>query len=196
MRSHFKQVATIRTAVVAGKINDAIEPARTIVEMQGVDTLPAVWRSSVKELQAASARIRQSPDLPEAAAATADIGMTCGGCHVELTGPTIEVSAPPSESATVAERMKRHLWATERLWEGLYGPSDEAWTAGAQMLASDPLSKDVLAAGDVLAKSLAQRVVKLGTKAGSAKGGEERAKVYAEVLATCAPCHARVRDEK
>jgi cytochrome c553 len=196
MRSHFKQVSSIRAAVIAGKIDDAIEPARVIVEMQGVDTLPKVWRSSVKELQAASARIRQSPDLPEAAAATADIGMTCGGCHVELTGPTVDVAAPPSASATVAERMRRHLWGTERLWEGLYGPSDDAWAAGAQALASEPFSKDELGAGDVLAKSLAERIVTLGKKATTTKQGEERAKIYAEVLATCAPCHARSRSEK
>ena len=195
MRSHFTQVALIRSAVVAGSIDDAIEPARLIVEMQGVHELPKVWRSAVRELQAASARIRTSPDLPEAAAATADIGMTCGGCHVELTGPTIDVGKPPPKDKTVADRMRRHLWATERLWEGLYGPSDSAWTAGANVLASDAFANDVLPKGDVLTKSIAARLVKLGKKAQTTRDGEERATIYAETLATCAPCHAKVRGQ-
>jgi hypothetical protein len=189
MKSHFTQVATIRAAVVAGNIDGAIEPARLIVEMQGVDTLPKVWRSSVRELQAASARIRQTPDLPGAAGAVADIGMTCGGCHVELNGPKVKVKEPPVDGSSVAARMKRHLWATERLWEGLYGPSDEAWAAGAKVLATERLPDEVLEPGGVHAKSLAGRFFKLANTAVATKDGEKRARAYASLLATCAPCH-------
>jgi cytochrome c553 len=195
MRSHFEHVGMIRSAVIKGEITQAIEPAREIVEMQGVHTLPETWRSSVRELQEASTRIRESADLQEAAAATADIGMTCGGCHTENGGPTIEVGTAPSATATVAERMKRHQWATEKLWEGLYGPSDEAWLAGAHVLSDAPWPKDVVAAGGVHSQSLADRFVALGKKAHAAVG-EKRAEVYAALLATCAPCHEQTRRAK
>lgn len=195
MKSHFVQVAKIRSAVIAGEIDRAIEPARTIVEMQGVDTLPDVWRSSVRELQAASARISQSPDLAEAAAATADIGMTCGGCHTQNGGPVAIASTPAPDGDTVAGRMKRHLWATEKLWEGLYVPSDQAWEDGAQALATEPLANDVLAPGGVHARHFATELATLAKKAQATKDGEERARIYAGLLATCSPCHAAVRKQ-
>lgn len=196
MKSHFEQVAHIRAEVIAGNVDGAIEPARVIVEMQGVDTLPVEWRSSVRELQAAAARMRESPDLAEAAAATADIGMTCGGCHVVNGGPSIEVAKAPGANTTVAERMTRHLWASERLWEGLYGPSDAAWIAGAKAMAEGTLDKAALQPGGVQAKSLGDVLVSLGKRAQTTTDGERRAQIYASVLATCAPCHQAVRGKK
>ena len=194
MRSHFENVKLIRAAIIAGDVNKAVAPARGIAEMQGVDTLPPVWKTSVRELQAAATRIRQSPDLPEAAAATADIGTTCGGCHTEAGGPSAPVGEPPVAIATVSDRMKRHRWATERLWDGLVVPSDDAWNAGAAILTEAPWSRDVVAAGGVHGKALADRFTKLGNRAQTAKG-EERAEVYASLLATCSPCHAHVRKD-
>ena len=192
MQSHFKQVARIRAAVISGNISAAAAPASRLTNMAGVDTLPAGWRLSMRQLQAASTRIHESADLPEAAAATADIAMACGGCHLNSGGPNIVVGTPPAGKATVAQRMIRHRWATERLWEGLYGPSEEAWAEGAKVLAEPTWSKDVVASGGVHARSLAAEFISLSERAHAVKG-QQRASLYASLLATCAPCHAQIK---
>ena len=89
----------------------------------------------------------------------------------------------------MGDRMKRHMWATERLWEGIYGPSDEAWKAGAAALELDPFPKKELSKGGVHALSSAARFSKHAKHVGDRKTGEQRAKLYASLLATCSPCH-------
>jgi len=117
MKVHFNQTATIRDAVIAGNIRKAVQPAVALAEMEGVDTLPKRWRFSVEQLQVASRRIREGSDIQEVAAATADIGRACASCHASVSGPKIDVGSPPGGADSMGDRMKRHMWATERLWE-------------------------------------------------------------------------------
>lgn len=88
--------------------------------------------------------------------------------------------------------MQRHQWAADRLWEGLIGPSDAAWSRGIRMLAEAPLhgtepSWDTASDGD----ELARRVHELGSEAASALLPHARATVYGEMLGLCADCHTR-----
>jgi hypothetical protein len=86
--------------------------------------------------------------------------------------------------------MKLHQWATERRWEGLYVPSDAAWKAGVDALEADPFPKKDVDKGGVHARSSASRFSQLVGKAKAARSGDQKAKVYASVLTTCAPCHS------
>lgn len=189
MKSHFNQTALIREAVISGKIATAVRPADALTTMEGVETLPKQWRASVEQLQVASKRIREGVNIQEVAAATADIGRACAACHAAVSGPKIDVGDPPAGSDKLADRMKRHMWATERLWEGIYGPSDEAWKAGSAALALDPFPKQKIAKGGVHAFSSASRFSSLTKTAANNKTGEQRAKFYSSLLTTCAPCH-------
>lgn len=189
MRDHFKQTISVREAVIWGKPAQAVTPAQGLAGLDGVSSLPKHWQVSVTQLQEAARRIRQSSDLTEVSAATADIGRACGLCHTATKGPHINVEAAPAVEGSVASRMRRHQWATERLWEGLYVPSNAAWTAGAAALDLDPFAGDTLAKGGVHARSAASRFVAQAKALGQAKTNDARGAAYAELLSTCAPCH-------
>jgi hypothetical protein len=189
MRHHFKETVAIRNAVISGEINRASKPAQALAELKGVETLPKLWQDSVRRLSAATKRINESSDLQESAAATADIGRACGACHAVVSGPKAKLGDPPPAGTTMKQRMKRHQWGTERMWEGLYVPSTEAWKAGVDLLTADPFPKQDVGKGGVHAISAASRFNKSMAKAKAAKSGADRAAAYADVLSTCAPCH-------
>ena len=80
--------------------------------------------------------------------------------------------------------MARHLWAAARLWEGLIGGVDDAWSQGLDVLAATPLpAAELGAAREPLGKQL-QKIA-----AGARKGTSDHAVVYGELLTTCAGCH-------
>jgi hypothetical protein len=190
MRAHFKETEQIRTAIITGKLTAAVGPAKTLASMEVKEAMPAKGRTFVTAMQAAAKRIGESPDAASLAAATADLGVACGGCHRLGAGPKPKVDAAPAAGDTMKSRMVRHAWATERLWEGLYAPSDAAWTAGAGALSSDPFPEEVLKKGGVHARSGAVRMKELVATAGAQKKPEDRAKLYASLLETCFGCHS------
>lgn len=193
MRQHFAQTTQIQDAVIWGEIEKASRPAGSLADLEGVETLPPKWRESVTQLKDSSRRIRESSDMQEVAAATADIGRACGNCHGKAGGPKIVVNDPPPVDAkSVASRMQRHKWATARLWEGLYGPSDAAWKAGASALELDPFPSEVLDKGGVHGRSAASNFRDVAKTLSKAKTSEARGAAYASLLSTCAPCHAAV----
>jgi hypothetical protein len=194
MNAHFKETVTIRTAIINGQLHKAGKPARKLAEMKGVETLPKQWQLATKRLTKASQRISESSDLQESAAATADIGRACGACHVAVSGPKPKYGDAPEAGSTVKEHMQLHQWATERLWEGLYVPSDKAWKDGVAALENDVFPQKELKGADVHARSSASRFGQLVKKAKAAKSGDQRAQVYASMLTTCAPCHSKMID--
>lgn len=193
MRSHFKETELIRRAVINGELAGTSQAAETLTVVEGLGSLPKAWLPPIQALQAASVRIKNSSDIPATAAATADIGVACGACHSAGGGPNIAVGAPPGAGDSLESRMERHVWATERPWEGLYGPSDKAWTAGAAALVGEPFAKEDLTGGGVHARSAASRFTKLAAGAGAERKPEGRARVYASLLETCSACHQAMR---
>ena len=189
MRQHFKSAESIRLAVISGKQDDIFKPARTLVYLSDVQTLPEDWQEPIARMQDAADRLKGSQDMVTAAAATADIGTSCGLCHQGSGGPHITVSDPPSSDGTVAARMRQHAWATERLWEGLYVPSDEAWNAGVALLSDHPFPQEALDTKGGYARTAAQDFAKIVAAAPHAKKTEDKANIYAQLLATCAVCH-------
>ena len=183
----------IREAVIAGTPERAADPAKAFSEIQDVDKLPAGWSGFVARMRDAARRITDSTSAAQAAAAAADLGVSCGMCHKQHGGPKVSVEPAPVAEQTVVSRMKRHVWATERLWEGLFVPSDEAWLAGAKALGTDPFPKEALKTGGVHARSAASDFVKLAAKAPGAKSADERANLYAEMLVSCGACHQAVK---
>jgi cytochrome c553 len=83
--------------------------------------------------------------------------------------------------------MVAHALATDELWQGLMGPSDARWAAGARTLIDAPaLDSDVpdVAAAAHHLRDLAQR--------GTTVDAAGRARLFGDVLLTCATCHERV----
>jgi hypothetical protein len=189
MQAHFKDALLIRQAVIAGLPEDAVDPAHALTHIQDLDQLPNGWRVFVERMQVAASRIQDSTTSSLAAAATADLGVSCGMCHQRHGGPKVSNQPAPAQGTSIESRMARHVWATERLWEGLIVPSNEAWTAGAQALSSEPFPSEVLKEGGVYSRSAAGDFAKLASNAPKKKTPEQRAALYAELLVTCGSCH-------
>jgi cytochrome c553 len=193
MQAHFHDALLIREAVIAGAPERAAPVARAFSEIGGLEKLPAGWQGFVERMQHAARRIADSTSAATTAAAVADLGVSCGMCHKQRGGPMASAVAAPAEGTTVEERMKRHSWATERLWEGLYLPSSDAWDAGAKAFSTDPFPQEILKKGGVHARSAASDFVRIAAKAPAQKTADERAAVYAELLVTCGGCHQATR---
>jgi cytochrome c556 len=194
MHAHLTDALLIRKAVIAGTPEHAAAPAEALAKAENPADLPANWRASVERMQQIAGRINNSTSAAQAAGATADLGVACGGCHQTLGGPKASSEPPPPEGTTLTDRMQRHVWATERLWEGLTVPSADAWNAGVKALSASPFPPEVLKQGGVHGRSAAKDFTKLVVKAPSKKTVEERAALYAELLVTCGSCHRAINE--
>jgi cytochrome c553 len=193
MQAHFKDALLIRQAVIAGSPEDAVDPAHALTHIQDLDHLPDGWRVFVERMQVAASRIQDSTTSSLAAAATADLGVSCGMCHQRHGGPKASNQPSPAQGTSIKSRMARHVWATERLWEGLIVPSNDAWTAGAQALSAEPFPSEVLQEGGVSVRSAAGDFAQLAVNAPGKKTSEQRAALYAELLVTCGSCHRAMK---
>lgn len=189
MKEHFKSANAIRLAVIDGNRDEIFKPSRKLVYLSDVEELPPDWQGPMKRMQDSAERLKDSHDMATAAAAMADIGTSCGLCHQQLGGPHADVQAPPSSNGSLLDRMHQHAWATERLWEGLYVPSIEAWNAGIAVLTDKPFPDEVLHERGVYARSAAQDFQKVIATAPREAKAEEKATIYAKLLTTCAACH-------
>lgn len=196
MKNHFKEATVIRNAVIDGRLSDASRAAQSLPDNEGLGKINPSWQSSIDVLEYAAKRIQRSSDTPALAVAIADIAIACGQCHKAAGGPKIEAEPVPPSDGSLAGRMHRHAWATERLWEGIYGPSDPAWKAGASALSGEPFPKEVLEKGDVNARAAADRFKGLVPTLASKKTPQDRGQVYANLLETCAACHTATRKAK
>ncbi|MEZ4220488.1 MAG: hypothetical protein R3B13_06110 [Polyangiaceae bacterium] len=194
MRAHFKETEAIRQAVINGRLAAAISPAKALTKTDGLGTIPPKWKQPLSALQSAAGRVSSSPDIPAVAAATADIGVACGSCHRANAGPKAKLDGAPAAGTDVKSLMDRHAWATERLWEGLYVPADDAWKAGAEALAEVKFPESVLKKGGVHGRSAADRMKRLLKDASGKKSPADRAKIYAALLETCSACHQAMQD--
>ena len=146
-------------------------------------------------MNAAAARVAEAKDLTEMSRGVAAVARTCGDCHATLGGPTIIVSEVTMDAPGVLPRMLRHQWAAARLWDGLGGPSQDAWRGGARVLMDAPLEPEGLTPDRSPAPAigtLASSVHQLGRKARVVESGVDRAAVYADLIATCSACHSRL----
>ncbi len=195
MADHFTQAATLRQAVVDGEVEAGKRAATSLAGLELGDDLPDDWRKGLDPFLAAAKKAAGATTVGELATATGELGAACGGCHQSLGGPSFEPGDPPAGASGSAAHMQRHVWAVERLWEGVIGPSDAAWSAGTNELDETPLTPYEM--GKSVApevEQLATRVHDLGTKGNAVTRLPERGQLVGELLGTCSSCHAKVRE--
>jgi mono/diheme cytochrome c family protein len=193
MQEHLVRVNAIRDAILASDLESLREPAIWLADHEPLPDTELVYEPFMLALRQQAADIAVATDIEMAAAATARIAVACGNCHRAVSvEPDLGQSKDPPAWSDLASHMQRHSWAVDRLWEGLIGPSDIAWSRGIRMLADAPLLgvepawDDTDATGD----ELARRVHELGVDAAAALTPEARITIYKKMLATCAECHA------
>jgi cytochrome c553 len=191
MHENFDLLRAIEKLVVRGRLDEAKAFAKSIAEAPDEPGLGAFTEHTIRVRQRAHA-LSQAKTADEAARLEAQLAAACAGCH-EAAGvvpefTTTALQAPPDEP-TVQARMSRHLWATDRLWEGIVGGAEEPWQQGLDVLAAAPLDSPQIT-GERLA--IAKRLQQLAATARMRKGNDttaDRARVYGEMLSTCAACH-------
>ncbi|MBL9106418.1 MAG: hypothetical protein JNL82_36180 [Myxococcales bacterium] len=192
MTRHFEDSLFIKDAVIAGRIDELRAPALRLVEWDGDE--PPAWRPYIAATARHAKALLVAADLDAAALAAAGLARTCGDCHAATVGPAFPARvAPAITSRDPRQRMRRHQWAADRLWEAMVGHSDAAWTSGAAALADPALLRadyppDVEIEGDPLV--VEARLRAFGARAATARDWDERVAIYGGLLATCAACHA------
>ncbi len=194
MHEHLTRISTIKSAIVAGKLEEVREPATWLAEHETAAGLPAEFESYVIQMRSYARQLIEAPNLTSAAESVSNMAKTCGNCHL-VNGVNLEFGydrKPREDLEDVVTHMQRHQWATDRLWEGLIGPSDIAWNRGTDMLIDAPLlASDVTTATDKVAKigNIVRRIHALGGIGTETKTPDARSELYAEVLGLCAGCH-------
>ncbi|HKU37240.1 MAG TPA: hypothetical protein VJR89_03815 [Polyangiales bacterium] len=194
MGDHFMITSWARNSVIAGVIDPLRLPLAALAAYHYDDVAPGGWVAWIAQLQESARLTSEAATLEVAAMGVATMARVCGECHrANHAGPALPpVGSDPLERVAaddLNERMARHMWASELLWEGLTGPSDAVWSAGAKALLSAP---------DELAPRLTpgfdaqlQAIKRLGESAAAVETLADRANLYGLLLATCADCHAR-----
>jgi cytochrome c553 len=186
MHENFDLLRAIEKLLVHGKLDEARILARSIAQAPDEPGLAHFAAPATAVRERASA-LAGASSLDEALRAEAQLAQACADCHA-AAGVLPELREPPrvpADQPTIEARMTRHLWATDRLWEGIVAQSDDAWRAGLDVLAATPLPA---AGSDVNRAKLAKQLQRLATDARQAQVGD-RARNYGEILATCAACH-------
>jgi len=198
MYGHFGHASEVQDAVIHGDLAAVRAPAQWLASHEAMEGLPKGSDAYLARLRQAAALAVEAPDVPAAARATAAIASACGACHGHYkVGPRFTPGAPPEQGeGTVGAHMIRHVWAADRMWEGLIGPSDASWNAGARGLSEAPLDPEKVTDDQSRAPAaaeLARRVHDLGARAERTTSREERAEVYGELLTSCSNCHSMFR---
>jgi hypothetical protein len=193
MYAHFDRAGELHNALVRGDLEQARTAANWIASHQERQDFTGESARQQDVMRAFAERVGSSDHLREATQAAAQMGQACGDCHREnQVEPRFLIgTAPPGGSGPKAE-MARHVWASERMWEGLVGPGDRAWNSGAEALRSGWLDTHEVVAdpGDQAhLRELVRHIYDLGGRAGAASDPRDRAVLYGEFLNTCTECH-------
>ena len=174
--------ADLQRAVIEGRLSAARDDAAMLADM------PAI--------KASADRIANDDDLASVGVELGDVGQACGTCHA-VNGVHGDPGAgpPPAGGDTLVEQMHRNAWGATRMWQGVSGPGDRAWTEGAEIIAETPLDLASTVHGKPNAEAfeLAEQLRGQAERAGSIHDLESRAKLMGEMMETCASCHRIMR---
>lgn len=190
MHRNYDMTRAIERLLVRGNLVDARALATSIAEAPDPGGLEA-WARQTTAVRKRAAELAQAPGLDEACRRAARLAEACADCHVDAGAvPVFDEPPPlPPDQDNVAARMARHTWAAERMWEGMIGNADKPWREGVEILAQAPLQFPALGSDRV---ALAKRLQQLAGQARQKQSIDtlpERARIYGEILVTCATCH-------
>jgi cytochrome c2 len=193
MHQRFSRTFDIQTGLARGDLDRARMAAQWIASRPPQTDLPAQAEASQRKLMEQAVNIAQAPDMAAAAASTGQMAAACGDCHQAMkAGPRFVVGQASPGGDSQEAQMIRHLWAADRMWEGLVGPSVEAWEAGATALAQTKSDlADVLRAssGTTPPAEVVDAITLVAGRAQVASTAADRAQVYGRMLETCNGCH-------
>ena len=194
MHSHLDQINTMKSAIIAGDLAATRQPARWLATHDAPVGMPDAWMPYASEMRRYAVRAAEAEDLVTAAGALSEIARSCGDCH-RASGFAVAFGfdeKPPEDEQGLTTQMQRHLWAADRMWEGLIGPSSRAWERGTEMLADVYLVPDEFGAdteNQTEIGELIQRARFVGAQGRQASSVELRSGLFGEFMSLCATCH-------
>ncbi len=144
MHEYLDRISTIKSSIIAGRLEGVRDPAIWIADHEITAGLPADFEPYIAQMKTHARHVIEAKDLISAAKSVSKMAKTCGACH-EVNGIEMEFGydqTPREDVEDVITHMQRHQWAADRLWDGLIGPSNSAWNRGADMLIDVPLASD------------------------------------------------------
>lgn len=196
MLTHYANAAALREVVIVGELSLLGMPADTLSRDAQHAALPPTAAPFVERMNQAARRAGDARTLDDASRSVAEVAAACGACHAAhdvQIGPS--PIGEPSEMLDEQGHMRRHHWATAKLWDGLVRPSWEDWKTGADALSEKalfPAHVEPMGAGPETAQLL-DALHAAGKRAEGAVDADPAAKaaIFGEVIATCAGCHSR-----
>lgn len=188
MHENFDLLRGMEKLLIRGRLDEAKQFARAIADAPDEPGLGTFAPYAVK-VRDRAAELATAKTIEAACTAEAQLAAACAGCHVaaSVTPQFANDRQAPADKPTIQARMTRHLWATDRLWEGLVGASDTSWQQGLDVLAAPP-SAALPASRQRYAKRLQQQA-DAARKRSDLDDLDARAKAYGDMLTTCAGCH-------
>jgi cytochrome c553 len=190
MHESYDLFHAIERLVVRNKLDDARALARSI-GLAPDDPGMEPWAKQSAVVRERAIALANAQSFDDASGGIARLADACARCHLDAgAAPEFRTTPPlPPDRPTVDARMARHVWAVERLREGVVGGVDEPWRAGLDVLAATPLPWP---ATDGDRASLARRLHEIADQARVRSSTDEladRSRAYGEILVTCAACH-------
>lgn len=196
MHARFAAASNIQQAIAFGDLERARAEARDIAALDESE-VSLTWQPYFDSVRDAAHQVELSGSLLDAARLTAMLGQRCASCHVAI-GARIAFPAErrPADGPRLAVQMPGHQWAAAQMWQGLLGPSDDRWIAGARALATirvTGVAQSVTPASDLDVDDLA-RIRLYANRAVTAMPQDARVELFGTLLTTCTHCHAVLRD--
>lgn len=196
MHQHLSAMRAMKAFIIAGQLDDNLrEAAIWVEEHEATQGLPGDWQPYVAAMRRYAGQVADARHLDFAAVSVGEMARVCGDCHdannVQVGFGSYDSAPPPASNIRV--QMRRHLWAVDRMWEGLISPSDQAWRLGAETLAGVQVN-----AADIGVTGTQQRRVdyllgrarQIGAEGSTVESREARGALYGELLSLCADCHS------
>jgi cytochrome c553 len=191
MNRQVDDLREIQRLLVLGKLDEARTRAHFLT-MPETDPGLARWAGESAQLVEAGNKLADSTSLAESCRNQARVAVACANCHVR-TRQTALFSPPPAvpgDDGTQASRVAQHLWAADRLREGMIEGTQDAWREGLSVLATSTLPASPAPDSALLAdrvRELAQQG--LASAQYATESLDSRAEAYGQMLVTCAACH-------
>jgi hypothetical protein len=194
MHERFSLTLEIQTGLVIGDMDRVAEIAQWLAEPPEEAEFGGEAQSFLDQISTEASRMLQATEPDAAAEMMGRLGLACGGCHqASGGGPNFVLGSNPPEGNSTGRTMIRHIWAMDRLWEGLIGPSQESWQAGLQALNQSGDTFEKLAQSSTQPERVGGYVSTLqdlGAGVRNTETLEARASVFGELLRSCQGCHA------
>lgn len=189
MHTYLWRFVDARDLLVAGELESARSSLASLVEEEPPAELPGDWSGAIDAVRLVADSGANAENAAGLAASIGQTALLCGGCHTGTEGgPGLTFAEPPDLSDTLEGEMHRHVWASDRLWEGLVAPSDDRWAAGVRAVFADSALNGPTATGP----SDIEWALTMTQEELVAADGRTRSEFYADFVAACASCHGQM----